>query len=183
MITRDEAVVLLQQHVPNVNLQKHCYSVEAAMAECARELNHDAARWAMAGLLHDLDYEYTAKEPEKHGLVAMQLLQDANAACDEEILHAIRSHGGNEERTSLMDHVLYAVDPLTGLIIAAALLHPDRAIASLTPEFIVRRMKEKGFAKGANRDAIRSCEQFMPLETFIGHVLTAMRGIKPVLGL
>ncbi len=181
MMQRDDAIELLKKHIKNGNLLKHCYAVEAGMNACAQKLNHEAARWAMAGLLHDIDYDYTASIPEQHGLKAMELLE--GVALDKEILQAIKSHGGNCERTSLMDDVLYAVDPLTGLIIAAALLHPEKKISALTTEFIQRRMKEKGFAKGANRDAINSCTSFMPLDDFIACVLDGMQSIKDVLQL
>ena len=180
-MTREEALALLKTHLKNRNLQKHCLAVEAAMAIFAEYFNEDIENWALAGLLHDLDYESTVNDFPRHGKETVEMLKDKGL--DEKILYAIEAHPGHVERISNMDKVLYAVDSLTGLIVAAALMHPDKKISSLNTDFILRRFKEKRFAAGANREQIQSCEEFgMSLEDFIEHTLHAMAGIENELG-
>ena len=180
-MTREEAYALLKQHLKNRNLQKHCLAVEAAMAHFAEYFGEDEEVWALAGLLHDLDYESTVDNFARHGKDSVELLKDKGL--DEKILYAIEAHPGHVERKSNMDKVLYAVDSLTGLIVAATLMHPDKKISSLDTKFVLRRFKEKRFAAGANREQIKSCEEFgMPLEDFIEHTLQAMAGIENELG-
>jgi hypothetical protein len=180
-MTREEAFVLLKQHLKNKNLQKHCMAVEAAMAHFAKYFGEDEEMWALAGLLHDLDYESTVDNFARHGKDSVELLKDKGL--DEKILYAIEAHPGHVERKSNMDKVLYAVDSLTGLIVAATLMHPDKKISSLDTHFVMRRFKEKRFAAGANREQIKSCEEFgISLEDFIEHTLQAMAGIEKKLG-
>jgi len=180
-MTREEALTLLKQHLKNRNLQKHCLAVEAAMAHFADYFHEDEEMWALAGLLHDLDYESTVNNFARHGKDSVELLKDKGL--DEKILYAIEAHPGHLERKSNMDKVLYAVDSLTGLIIAATLMHPDKKISSLDTNFVMRRFKEKRFAAGANREQIKSCEEFgISLEDFIDHTLHAMAGIEKELG-
>ncbi|MDP8313468.1 MAG: HDIG domain-containing protein [Candidatus Celaenobacter antarcticus] len=178
---REEALTLLKTHLKNRNLQKHCLAVEAAMAHFAEYFDEDTNMWALAGLLHDLDYESTVNNFARHGKDSVELLKDKGL--DEKILYAIEAHPGHVERKSNMDKVLYAVDSLTGLIVAAALMHPGKKISSLDTNFVMRRFKEKRFAAGANREQIKSCEEFgMSLEDFIEHTLQAMAGIEKELG-
>lgn len=180
-MTREEAFLLLKTHLKNRNLQKHCLAVEAAMACFAEYFDEDTDTWALAGLLHDLDYESTVDNFARHGKDSVEILKDKGL--DEKILYAIEAHPGHVERRSNMDKVLYAVDSLTGLIVAAALMHPDKKISSLNTDFIMRRFKEKRFAAGANREQIQSCEEFgMSLEDFIENTLQAMASIENELG-
>lgn len=182
MMERGKAFALLKKHLKTKNLIKHCLAVEVAMKALAGELNGDKDRWALVGLLHDIDYDMTMETPETHGLVAEEILRQ-EADLDEEMIYAIKAHPGKLPRKSLMDKALYAADPLTGLVVAAALMHPDRKLEALDGEFILRRFNEKSFARGANRDIIRSCESFMPLEKFVDTVLGGMKGISSELGL
>ncbi len=180
-MTREEAYTLLKENLKNRNLQKHCLAVEAAMEHFAEYFHEDKEMWALAGLLHDLDYESTVNNFDRHGKDSVEMLKDMGL--DEKILYAIEAHPGHVERKSNMDKVLYAVDSLTGLIVAAALMHPDKKISSLDTDFILRRFKEKRFAAGANREQIKSCEEFgLSLKDFIEHTLQAMAGIERELG-
>jgi uncharacterized protein len=181
-MTRDQAFVLAQERVRNKNLFKHVLAVEAVMAELARHLAQPELSWRLAGLLHDLDYEETAAAPEQHTLITEKLL--AGYGIDDEIVHAIKCHNNLAPRESLMDKALYASDPSTGLVVASALMHPDKKLAPVTVDFILRRFKEKGFAKGANREQIMTCQDLdLDLPEFIGHVLRAMQEIHDELGL
>ncbi|MBC8312962.1 MAG: HDIG domain-containing protein [Candidatus Cloacimonetes bacterium] len=180
-MNRKDAFELLQKHLKNRNLQKHCLAVEATMKHFARHFNQDENLWELAGLLHDLDYEMTKNDFSKHGFTSVEMLKNYNL--DERILNAIRSHSGHTERETLMDKVLFAVDSLTGLIIASTLMHPEKKISALDTEFVMRRFKEKRFAAGANREQIKSCVEFkMNLEDFICHTIKAMAEIEKVLG-
>ena len=144
-MTRSDASTLAQSRFSNKNLFKHVLAVEAVMRELAGHFSQDVESWGLAGLLHDLDYEETMKTPERHTLVTLELLKPYDIS--EEILHAIQCHNNLAPRVSWMDKALYASDPITGLIVAAVLMHPDKKLASLEVEFILRRFKEKSFAK------------------------------------
>ncbi len=180
-MTRDEAYQLTRPRFENINLFRHVLAVEAVMRGLARHFNQDEELWGLAGLLHDLDYEETAGTPERHTLVTEELLQPWQLPSG--VIHAIKCHNDMAPRESLMDKALYAADPVTGLIVAAALMHPQRKLAPVEVDFILRRFKEKGFAKGANREQIASCTDMgLPLEAFIGIALTAMQSISTDLG-
>jgi len=181
-VTRQEAYDLAKSRFTNQNLFKHVLAVEAVMRALARHFGEDEERWGLAGLLHDLDYEETKNDPERHTLVTAELLKDYDV--DDEIVHAIKAHNNRVPRESLMDKAIYAADPVTGLIVAAALMHPSKKLAGIDVPFILRRFKEKRFAAGANRDQIRSCEEFgLTLEEFLDIALKAMQGISDELGL
>ena len=181
-MTREEAYELAKSRLKNRNLFKHVLAVEAVMRALARHFGEDEERWGLAGLLHDLDYEETKDDPERHTLVTAELLQ--NYDVDEEIVHAIKAHNNRVPRESLMDKAIYAADPVTGLIVAAALMHPSKKLAGIDVPFILRRFKEKRFAAGANREQIRSCEEIgLSLEEFLEIALKAMQGISEDLGL
>ncbi len=179
---REQAVVLLKEHLKNKNLVKHCLAVEACMKAVAVRLGHDPGPWGLAGILHDMDYEVTEKSPELHTTETVKILQGMGIA--PEVIHAIQAHASKVPCESAMDWAIYSIDPLTGLIIAAALMHPDRKLESVDLEFIKRRYKEKSFAKGARREEIeKSRELGLDLDEFIGICLGAMQGIAADLGL
>lgn len=183
-MNREEALNKVKQHVKNKNLIKHMLATEAIMKALAKKFNEDEEKWSLTGLLHDIDYELTEKEPEKHSLLAEEILKNDNLPQD--IIEAIKAH--NEihglPRETLLAKALYVVDPLTGLIVAAALVHPEKKLAPLDVNFILNRFKEKSFARGANRDQIRKCEEIgLTLEEFIEIGLNAMKSISDELGL
>ncbi len=181
-MTRDEALALVQASVKTKNLVKHMLAVEAGMRVLATRFGGDADRWALAGLIHDLDYEDTKDHPERHGQVTVQHLREGGFT-DPEVLAAILAHAGQKEPETPIEHALSAVDPLTGLIVAAALVHPDR-LSGLTPHNVVNRYREKGFARSASREGIARCANLgLELEEFIALVLSAMQGIRSDLGL
>jgi len=179
---RDEAYVLAKSKFSNKNLFKHVLAVEAVMKEMASQLGEDEAKWGLAGLLHDLDYEETMHSPERHTLVTEEILKKYNV--DSEIIEAIKCHNDKAPRDKRMGMVIYAADPVTGLIVAAALMHPDRKLKSIDVPFIMRRYKEKRFAAGANREQIQTCVDFgLTLEQFLEIALRAMQKIDKELGL
>ncbi len=181
-MNREEAEKLVQENVKNQNLIKHMLATEEVMRHLAKKFIEDEEIWGLAGLLHDIDYDETYDKPEIHGLKSAQLLREKEI--DERIIRAIKGHADKEERITKMDKALYAVDPLTGFLVACALMTPEKKLASLTSSFALRRFKEKAFAKGANRDQIRSCEEIgLSLEEFISIGIKAMQGIADKLGL
>jgi putative nucleotidyltransferase with HDIG domain len=181
-MTREEAIDLIKENVSNKNLRKHMIATEAVMRYLARRLNENEEHWALAGLIHDLDYDQTVNDFPSHGLLTVELLKEKNVP--EDVLYAIKSHPGHFPRKSLMDKALYAVDPVTGLIVAATLMHPTKKLKNVNIEFVEHRFKEKRFAAGANRDQIRSCEAIgLNLHDFLKLALEAMQEIDEELGL
>lgn len=181
---RETALSLVQKHVKNRNLIKHMLAVEAIMRALAARLGQDIEQWGLAGLLHDVDYDKTTDNPEQHSLVGANML--AEAGVDPAIVYAVKVH--NEvhglPRQSKLDKALYAADPLSGLIVAAALIHPDRKLAAIDVPFLVNRFHEKSFARGANREQIESCQEFgLSLEQFLALSLKALQAINIELGL
>ena len=181
-MTREEALAVVKENCGNKNLIKHMLATEAVMVGLAGKLGEDARSWALAGLLHDLDYEETVLDPDRHGLVSAEKL--AELGISEEIIHAVKAHNEHVTRDSAMDRALYASDPVTGLIVAAALMHPDKKLAGLDVDFVMRRFKERRFAAGASREQIAACSELgVSLEEFIGVALRSMQSISGELGL
>jgi putative nucleotidyltransferase with HDIG domain len=181
-MTREEALKLVQENVANKNLRKHMLATEAVMKGLARHFKEDEALWGLAGLIHDLDYDQTVNDFQNHGLITAKMLEGSDLP--PELIQAVKSHPGHVPRITLMDKALYAADPITGLIVAAALMHPSKKLKLLGVNFIERRFNESRFAAGANRDQIKSCETFdLPLGDFIKLSLEAMQGIDQDLGL
>ncbi|MGD8628872.1 MAG: HDIG domain-containing protein, partial [bacterium] len=176
-MNRDQALELVESKVKNDRLVKHMLAVEAVMRALAGKLGEDVEKWGFVGLVHDLDYDETVKDPERHGKVGAAYLKDLGI--EDEVTYAVESHVGHVARLSNMDKALYAADPLTGLIVAAALMHPSKRLGEVSTEFVLKRFKEKRFAAGADRDQIRSCEEFgISLEEFVGTGLKAMQDIS-----
>ncbi|WP_372589557.1 HD domain-containing protein [Fervidobacterium pennivorans subsp. shakshaketiis] len=178
---REEALELLKTHVSNKNLINHCLACEAIMRRLARHFGQDEETWGLAGLLHDLDYDYTKDKPEEHGFRSVEILGDS---VSQEIKDAILAHCEKKVPETLMEKALYAVDPTSGFIVAAALIRPEKKLAFVDVPFLLNRFKEKGFAKGANRDQMKSCENIgLTLEEFYSLALEAMKEISEQIGL
>ncbi|MGB9662176.1 MAG: HDIG domain-containing metalloprotein [Moorellaceae bacterium] len=181
---REEAVKLLEKHVSTPNLLKHCLAVEAVMRALARHLGEDEEKWGLAGLLHDIDYEATKHTPERHSLVGAEMLE--REGVDPEIVYAVRAH--NEihglPRRDRLSQALYATDPLTGLVVAAALIRPEKKLAPVDVAFLLNRYQEKSFARGAKREQMAACQELgLSLEEFLQIGLEAMKEIAVELGL
>jgi len=181
-VNRDQALELVESKVKNDRLIKHMLAVEAVMRALAEKLGEDVEKWGFVGLVHDLDYDETVKDPERHGKIGAGYLRELGI--EDDVTHAVESHAGHVSRESRMDKALYATDPLTGLIVAAALMHPSKSLGELSVDFVMKRFKEKRFAAGADRDQMRSCEDFgVDLEDFVRTGLEAMQAISSELGL
>ncbi len=179
---RVEALELVQEHLKNKNLVKHCLAVEACMKAVASRLNQDTERWGLAGILHDLDYELTEKSPELHTTETIKILKELEVEPD--IIQAIQAHAGQVPCQSGMDWAIFSIDPLTGLIIAATLMHPSKKLKEVDLGFLKRRYKEKSFARGARREDIEQCQNInLELDEFLSICLKAMQEIDKDLGL
>jgi len=182
MMKREEALELVQEHLKNKNLVKHCLAVEACMKAVATRLNQDTEKWGLAGILHDLDYELTERSPELHTTETVKILKELEV--EPEIIQAVQAHAGQVPCQSDMDWAIYSIDPLTGLIIAAALMHPSKKLKEVDPGFLMRRYKEKSFARGARREDIEQCQNInLELDEFLSICLKAMQEIDADLGL
>lgn len=182
VLSREEALQLVEEHMTKKNLIKHVLAVEAIMRSLARRFGRDEEVWGIAGLLHDLDYEQTGDAPERHGRLTVEMLRSYDLP--PEVPHAVLAHAGQVERTSLMDKAIYCADPVTGLIVASALMHPTKSLSGVDGTFVGKRFKEKRFAAGANREAIASCRDLdLELHEFLDISIDAMRTISRELGL
>jgi putative nucleotidyltransferase with HDIG domain len=184
-MTRDDAFEILAAHIQSDSLRKHCLATEAIMCWLAPRFNADAELWGIAGLLHDLDFEATRDKPELHGVMTSEML--AQYALPREITDAIQRHNAETlqlRRESIIDFALSCAETITGLIVAAALVHPDRKIRQLSAKSVIKRMKSKDFARNVNREHIVLCERIgIPLAEFIQLSIDAMTSISDELGL
>ncbi|MDP2926834.1 MAG: phosphohydrolase [bacterium] len=188
MINRNQALELLHGKMQSVNLRRHCYSVEAVMRALAKYFGQDQEKWGIVGLLHDGDYEETKATPEQHTLKMVGWLKEIGEA-DAEIIGAILSHNfshtGQNSPKNKLEWSLYCCDELTGLIVAVALIRPEKKLSLLTVENVLGKWKEKSFAAGVKREQIQECEARLgiPLAEFIQIALSAMQEISSELGL
>ncbi len=189
MLTPEEALELMHEFTESDALRKHMYSVEVAMRAYARKGGHDEAAWATVGVLHDFDYERypndersATKEHPAHGV---GLLRDRGYP--EPLCEAILGHAQytGVARTTDVARTLFAVDELCGFLVACALVRPSRSLADLTVKSVKKKLKDKGFARGVNREEVlQGAEELgIPLEEHIQFVIEALRPEEARLGL
>lgn len=182
---RPAALALLHEHCPDQRLARHCLAAEAVLVALASRLGQDQQTWGLAGLLHDLDYDQTAADMPRHGLVTRQMLEPLGVPA--EVLQAIAAHNAENlglVRSTPLDIALTCGETITGLIMATAMVYPDKKLSSVKPKSVVKRMKEKAFAASVNRDHIRLCEDLgIPLAEFAALAVAAMQDISDELGL
>ncbi|MGI8827076.1 MAG: HDIG domain-containing metalloprotein [Chloroflexota bacterium] len=188
--TRRDAWDLMTAYTAGESLRRHMLSVEACMRAYAEHMDEDEELWGMAGLLHDFDYEQhpnprAEADPDEHPLFGARVLEEQGYP--EDLVYAIKTHADylHLPRTHPMDRVLFAVDELSGLVTAAALVRPDKNIENLEARSVRKKMKDKAFARGVNRDdVIHGAEELgVDLDEHIGFVIQAMRSVSPELGL
>lgn len=183
-MNRDEAFAIVNEYVKNPNLVKHMLAVEAAMRFYARKFAEDEEKWAVAGLLHDFDWEIHPTM-EEHPLAGEPILREHGVP--EDIIHAVLSHADHTGivRENLMEKSLYACDELTGLITAVALVRPSRALYDLKPKSVKNKWKDRSFAAGANREEMERGAQELGIELWehVGNVIEAMNAVAEDLDL
>jgi predicted hydrolase (HD superfamily) len=180
-MTRDEALNTVKANVKNANLIKHMLAAEAIMRALAKRFGED--EWGLTGLLHDIDIELIGGNFADHGRLGADLA--AEQGVSPQVCHAIMCHNWTNgiPCVTLLDSALLCTDPLTGLITAGALIRPDKKLAGLTVESLMKRFGERRFAAGVSREQIAYCSAIgLDLEEFIGIGLEAMKGIADDLG-
>jgi putative nucleotidyltransferase with HDIG domain len=182
--TRDEAFALLRQYNKNEALIKHALAVEAVMRFCARKRGQDADLWGVIGLVHDLDYE---QFPDRHCHKSAEILREQG--WPEEFVRAVMSHGWgictDVEPQSDLEKTLYAMDELTGLIAATALVRPSRSVLDMAVKSVKKKWKEKSFAAGVNREVIEKGAAMLgvDLSQLIEDAIAGMRDAAEEIGL
>ena len=183
-MNRKEALDSIKTNVENKNLIKHMLATEAILRALAKRFGEDEEEWGLTGLLHDIDMELTGGDMKSHSKLGADLTRELGAS--EAMAHAILCHNpahGISPETRL-DKALFCADPLTGLITTAALVHPDKKLASLKAKSVMKKFKEKSFAAGVSREQISRCSEIgLELGEFIELGLQAMKGIATDLGL
>ncbi len=183
-VTREKAWELLNEYTKSENLVKHGLAVEAAMRAYARRFGEDEEKWGVVGLIHDFDYE---KYPtaEDHPFKGAEIMRERD--WPEEIIDAMLSHANYSgiPRDTKLKQALAAVDELTGLIIAVALVRPSKSIMDVKVKSVKKKWKDKSFAAGANRTDIEEGAKLLEIDLWahVGIVLEAMKGIAADLGL
>jgi len=185
ILPRNEALELLNKYVKNEKMIAHSLASEAVMHALALHMGRNAESWAQAGLLHDLDVEATNADSSVHGPEGAKWL--AEMGVDDDVVDAIAMHNEmatGKTRSTEFQHALAAGETITGLIMATALVYPDRKIASVKTKSVVKRMKEKAFAASVKRENILECELIgIPLDQFAALSIAAMTNIADDIGL
>lgn len=181
--TREQALTLMHQHVQSESLRRHMYSVEAACRAYARRWNEDEDLYGLAGLLHDFDYE---EHPDQHPLAGEPVLREHGYP--EAVIRAILSHYASRTGVhpeSKLERTLHACDEITGLVTAAALVRPSRSVMDLEAKSVLKKMKDRAFAAGVDRDDVRGAAEDLGVELaeHVQFVIEAMRTVAPELGL
>lgn len=182
--TRDQVARLIEESVTNVNLRHHMVATEAVMRALAVRLGHDPDVWGLAGLAHDLDAEETEGDAARHGAAAAERLAALGLPSD--LVHAVLAHNPATGAVTEgpIDVALVAADQTTGLITAATLVRPDKALPEVKVKSVRKRMREGAFARGVDRESIMRCEELgLDLDEFLGIALSAMQGVAGELGL
>jgi uncharacterized protein len=180
---RTEAFDLVRSRLGDGPTTAHCLACEACMRALAARFGEDPELWGLAGLVHDIDLDECANDPERHTLVGAELLREKGASS--EIVDAVLGHNDKAPRVSRMSKALWVVDPTTGFITATALIRPSRSTADLEVGSVKKRMKDKRFAAAVKREQIAACEAELGLglDEFLSLCLEAMNGVRDAIGL
>jgi putative nucleotidyltransferase with HDIG domain len=184
MLTKEDALNLIRKHVARRNIVYHMLAVEAIMRSTAKYFGENEDQWGLVGLLHDIDYEKTEATPEKHSLLAEDMLK---GVVSEEVIRAIKTH--NHKHTGVMpetrmEKALIACDAVSGLLVACALVMPSKKLADVKVESVTKKFRDKDFARGADRERILVCEEIgIPQEKFFAIVLEGLKANAPSIGL
>lgn len=183
MTSKKEPMDFLNENISNENLKKHMIAVSAIMQGLARKFGEDEEIWMLTGLLHDIDYERVGGNMERHGLVSAEMLE---GRLPEECLHAIKAH--NEaigvKAESLLDKSLIAADAVSGLIVAAALVMPNKSLSEVKVSTLKKKFNDKSFARNVDRNRIKLHEEIgLGFEEFLEIALKSLQRVSAQLGL
>lgn len=184
IMTRDAAWKLLTEYTTSESLLRHALAVEASMQEYARIFGEDEERWGIVGLLHDFDYERWPDPPD-HPLKGAAILQELG--WPEDVIYAIKSHADYLElpRVDKMSKTLYAVDEMSGFVMAVALVRPSKSIHEVKVSSVKKKLKDKAFARAIDRDMLRAGAEDLgvELDEHIANVISALQKVADQLGL
>jgi putative nucleotidyltransferase with HDIG domain len=188
-MNRAEALQLVHEHTQSASLRQHMLAVEAAMRAYAAKYGEDPETWGIVGLLHDFDYEkfpnHEHSPTEGHPAWGVRLLREKGMP--EPLCRAILGHGNytGVPRDTKMAQTLFAVDELCGFLVACALVRPSKSFADLEVSSVKKKLKDKAFARGVNRDDVHqgAAEIGVPLEEHVAFVIQALRPAESALGL
>lgn len=186
---------LLHEHMKNINLRRHCYAVGKALSfyyDFYKNGNRDTGslskeQWEITGLLHDSDWELTTDDQSKHTILLLEWLKEYNVP--EEMLNVFRSHNnkvtGLRNPETLLERTLECCDELTGFIVAVALVTPSKKLSDVTVERVLKKFKQKEFARAVEREQIKQCEEKVNIDvqSFIEITLKSMQENADLLGL
>jgi len=183
---RELAFDLLNQHIKNPRMIAHCLASEAVMRSLAIRLNEDPDQWGAVGLLHDLDVEMTEGDMSIHGMESARIL--SGLGFDAQMVEAIMLHNEHaahgQARSKKLHYALAAGETITGLIMATALVYPDKKLENVKAKSVVKRMKEKAFAASVKRETIMECENLgLSLDDFAELSVNAMKSVAADIGL
>ena len=178
-MTREEALEIVRKYTTKDITYRHLISVEGVMRALARHFGEDEDAWGLAGLWHDLDYDETAEDFERHTQLTLEWLR-AEGMNDETILNAIVAHKDPAHRHALIDTAIVHADAVAGLVVAAALVRPEKA-NGMKVSSVKKKLKEKSFAPGVEREEIRNVEESLgiPLDEFLALAITGVQEIAP----
>jgi uncharacterized protein len=179
---RDEALALVREKTEKETTVRHLISVEGVMRRLARHFGEDEETWGLVGLFHDLDQDQTHDDPERHAYQAAEWLEEAGA--DERVVRGVLAHAHEEHRTDRMTKAVVHADAVAGLLVAAALVRPEKA-HGMKVSSVKKKLKDKAFAPGVNRDEILEVEEKLgvPLDEFFTLGIEGLQSVAPEIGL
>jgi putative nucleotidyltransferase with HDIG domain len=179
---RDEALALVRDKTDKETTVRHLISVEGVMRRLARHFGEDEHTWGLVGLFHDLDQDKTHDDPDRHAYQAAEWLQEAGA--DERVVKGVLAHAHEEHRTDRMTQAVVHADAVAGLLVAAALVRPEKA-HGMKVSSVRKKLKDKAFAPGVNRDEILEVEEKLgvPVDEFFALGIEGLQSVAPEIGL
>ncbi len=190
-INKTQADQLVDQYITNQITKFHLLESEAIMRALAERLGEDPEEWRIIGLLHDIDWDLTKDNPKEHLVKAPEILRQAGGS--EDLISAVVSHGygqpacgapQDKERQTKLENALAAAETVTGLVVASALVQPEKKLANVSDQSLMKKFKNKSFAANCNREIIMECEKIgLTLDEFLNLSLKALQSIADKLGL
>ena len=182
-MNRAEAVGIVRKYSEKDTTTRHLISVEGVMRALARHFGGNEERWGLAGLWHDLDQDQTHDDPARHGYQSVEWLQ-AEGYTDEDVLNTVLAHAHDQYQTDLMSKAITHADGVAGLLVACALVRPDKA-SGMKVSSVKKKLKEKSFAPGVEREKIRGVEGSIgiPMDEFIAISIEGLQDVAPEIGL